>query len=121
MFTSKNKTLAHLKAASGKIKNETFDFNKIDRFFTLSDKKGFHQVISDRTFQDLDMHEVFMFLDRTASKVGQQFLYQVLRTIPGNKIRTDKFEKIIQILKKNPELRDEVLPEIASLNKKDGY
>ncbi|WP_159468036.1 MutS-related protein [Dyadobacter sp. 3J3] len=121
MFISKKKLLAHLKASSGKIKQENFDFNKIERFFLSSDKKDFHQIISDRTFQDLDMNEVFMFMDRTTSKVGQQFLYQVLRTIPRNKNRTDKFEKIIQILKENPDICDTVLLEISSLNNRNAY
>lgn len=121
MFISKNKLLAELKANAGKIKQETFNFDKIGRFFLLSDQDEFHQVISDRTFQDLDMNEVFMFIDRTTSKVGQQFLYHVLRTIPRNKSRTDKFEKIIKILGANPDLRDQVLLDISSLNKKDAY
>lgn len=58
MFISKKKLLARLKTYSGKIKDEAFDFNKIECFFLLSDKKEFHQIISDRTFQDLDMQEM---------------------------------------------------------------
>lgn len=53
------------KSKSGKLKKAPFDFNKIARFFSLSDKTSFYQVISDRTFQDLDMDEIFMFVDRT--------------------------------------------------------
>lgn len=121
MFSSKKKLLAQLKANSGKIKQETFDFNKIERFFLLSEKKDIYQIISDRTFNDLDMNEIFMFMDRTVSKVGQQFLYQTLRTIPGNKKRIDRFEKTIEILKEDPDIHDEVLLEISSLNKKDAY
>ncbi len=121
MFISKKELLVKLKINAGKIKGEPFDFNKIERFFLLRDKNHFYQVISDRTFQDLDMNEVFMFIDRTASKIGQQVLYQVLRTIPGNNSRTEKFEKIIDILKENPEVRDELLLEISSLNKRDAY
>ena len=121
MFTSKEKLFAQLKANFGKIKEGTFDFNKIGRFFQLSDKKEFHQVISDRTFQDLDMNEVFMFIDRTTSKVGQQVLYKILRTIPQNSKRVEKFEKIIQILKSDQEFQDKVLSEISSLNKNEAY
>ena len=121
MFISKKELLVKLKINAGKIKGEPFDFNKIERFFLLRDKNHFYQVISDRTFQDLDMNEVFMFIDRTASKIGQQVLYQVLRTIPGNNSRTEKFEKIIDILKENPEVRDELLLEISPLNKRDAY
>ncbi|MCF0057969.1 MutS-related protein [Dyadobacter sp. CY356] len=121
MFTSKKKLLVQLKATSGKIKQETFDFNRIERFFLSSDKKDCHQIISDRTFNDLDMSEVFMFLDRTVSKVGQQLLYHGLRTIPHNNKRVERFEKIIQNLKQNPEIHDDILLELSSLNKKDAY
>lgn len=117
----RKKLMAQLKVNAGKIKSGNFDFGKIERFFLLSDKKDFYQIIPDRTFQDLDLDEVFMFLDRTVSKVGQQFLYHVLRTIPGTTERVEKFEKIIQILKQNPEVRDQLMVEIASLNKKDAY
>jgi len=120
MFISKAKQLARLKANLNKIKKE-FDFYKIERFFLLNDKKDFHQVISDRTFMDLDMDEVFMFLDRTCSKVGQQFLYQVLRTIPGDNARKGRFEDIIQIIKQNPEVHDKILLEISSLNNREAY
>lgn len=121
MFISRKKLFTQLKATSGKIKRESFDFNKIERFFLLSNKEDFHQVIPDRTFQDLDMNEVFMFMDRTASKIGQQFLYQTIRTIPDNQSRAHRFEKIIEVLKDNPEIHDHVLLEISSLNKKEAY
>ncbi|MBE9463622.1 DNA mismatch repair protein MutS [Dyadobacter subterraneus] len=121
MFISKKKLLARLKNNSIKIKEESFDFDRIARFFTLSDTTNFRQVISDRTFQDLDMDEIFMFLDRTTSKVGQQLLYLIIRTIPENDIRTEKFEKIIQGLKENPEVREKILREISVLNQKNAY
>lgn len=121
MFKSRKNQLSQLKAGFHKIKEETFDFFNIAQFFHLSDKKGFHQVISDRTFQDLDMDEVFMFTDRTSSRVGQQFLYHTLRTIPGDRLRAERFEKIIQAFKENPGLRDEVLLELSSLKSNDAY
>lgn len=121
MFNFKKRRLAELKASWGKLKEESFDFKKIEKFFLLSDKKGFHQVISDRTFQDLDFDEVFMFLDRTTSKIGQQFLYQVIRTIPGTTRRSEKFEGIIQILKENPAIREKILLELSSLKNRDAY
>jgi DNA mismatch repair ATPase MutS len=36
--------------------------------------------IDDRTWIDLDLDEVFLKLDRTASQVGRQYLYHLLRT-----------------------------------------
>ena len=121
MFSSKKKLLAQLKANLGKIKDGSFNFNSIEQFFIFCDKKNFHQVISDRAYQDLDMNEVFRFLDRTISKIGQQFLYMVLRTVPSTKNRIEKFEKIIKILKENPEVYDKVVFELSALNSKESY
>lgn len=121
MFTSKEKLFAQLKANFGKIKQSAFDFDKIGRFFQLSGKDEFHQVVSDRTFRDLDMNEVFMFIDRTTSKVGQQYLYKVLRTIPRENSRVEKFEKIVDIFRNNSKIKDDLLVEISSLNKNEAY
>jgi hypothetical protein len=68
-------------AKAKKLKQEPFEWDKIKRFFQLSDKTSVYQVISDRTCQDLDLDELFMFIDRTSSKVGQQMLYATLRTL----------------------------------------
>jgi hypothetical protein len=60
-----------------------FSILKELRFFLLHSKHDeAHQVISDTTAQDMDFEELFMFLDRTNSKIGQQFFYETLRTIP---------------------------------------
>jgi len=62
--------------------NKYFDFELISQFFknhTLSN--NVYQSLSDNVWVDLDMDEVFKFLDRTTSKIGQQFLYYKLRTI----------------------------------------
>ncbi|MCE6991931.1 MutS-related protein [Dyadobacter sp. CY323] len=121
MPESKKKQLARLKEHAHKIKQETIDFFNVERFFHLTDKKRFHQVISDRTFQDLDMEEVFMFIDRTVSKVGQQFLYHTLRTIPDDTLRTERFEKKVKIFKDKPELKDAVLLELGTLQSTNAY
>ncbi|WP_373060335.1 hypothetical protein [Zunongwangia sp. H14] len=68
----------------GKPKNEQyFNFELIDQFFKnhKSSEKVFH-TISNHTWTDLDLNEVFSFLDRTTSKIGQH-LYYKLRTITG--------------------------------------
>ncbi|REA60910.1 DNA mismatch repair protein MutS [Dyadobacter luteus] len=121
MLKSKNKFLHQLRAQAGKLKKDYFDFRKIENFFLLNNNNGNHQIISDKTCQDLDLDEVFMFLDRTTSAVGQQVLYKTLRTIPKNKTRTDRFERIIRIFEQNPAIVDILLPELALLSKKEAY
>ncbi|TLV02830.1 MutS-related protein [Dyadobacter luticola] len=105
----------------GKIKKETFDFFRIEKFFKLSDKAGFHQIISDRTFSDLDMDEIFMFIDRTTSKIGQQLLYHTIRTIPRDGQHAQRFEKCIESLNKNPETKSSILLQLSRLQSDDAY
>jgi len=56
-------------------------------------------VITDRTCNDLDFEELFMFLDRTHSKPGQQYLYNQVRCIQSSH-HFEQDERIInQIIK----------------------
>jgi len=56
---------------------------------------GSFKVIFEKTCNDLDFEELFMFKDRTTSKVGQQYLYNILRNIPDNNQRTQVTQIII--------------------------
>ena len=103
------------------IKEDVFSFGKIERYFLLSKKDDVFQTISDRTYEDLDLEDVFKFIDRTASKVGQQYLYNLLRTIPLNDDRSERLEYLIKIFNEDPDLKKAVLHEISSLNDDNSY
>ncbi|MET2984147.1 MutS-related protein [Aureibaculum conchae] len=83
---NKKKRLASLRKRLlenwGKPKSEKFYFQSIGKYFyNNSHKKKAYHTISDRVKSDLDIDAVFQFIDRTSSKIGQQFLYYKLRTI----------------------------------------
>jgi len=103
------------------IKSTTFDFERIALFYLHSDKTDTHQVISNRTLQDLDFEELFMYMDRTCSKIGQQYLYLTLRTIPKDKNRFFHNEKIIKFFNENPEIKESSILEISRLNGSGAY
>ncbi|MFC5270508.1 MutS-related protein [Adhaeribacter terreus] len=119
MFGSKEK--ARFLENCHKPKTESFNFGKIERYFLKSDKKNASQVISDKTCHDLDLDEIFMLVDRTVSKVGQQYLYKTLRTIPANETRSNRFEALIKIFRENAALRKLVLNELYRLRKPEAY
>ncbi len=96
-----------------KLKQEPFEWDKIKRFFQLSDKTIVYQVISDRTCQDMDLDELFMFIDRTSSKVGPQMLYATLRTLHQTTNRTQRLEKIIHLIDEHANLRMTLLGSIS--------
>ena len=121
MFKSRKKKKEELLANYSKIKQGTFSFDSIRQYFLKSDKAAAFQVISDKTYQDLDLDEVFMFVDRTTSKVGQQFLYHAFRMIPKGRFRSERFENLIKDFKDNKALKESVLVQLSRLNNNDAY
>ena len=105
MFNRKKKIEERLLGSFGKVKDDYFNFELIEKYFRKKDKTDAFQVLSDRTCNDLDFHELFMFADRTTSKVGQQFFYNTLRTIPSNGDKFIEQEKLIDIIIKDSNLR----------------
>ncbi|WP_298517878.1 DNA mismatch repair protein MutS [uncultured Kordia sp.] len=120
-FRRKKGIEERLKASYGSIKDENFHFSKIEKYFLHKDHSKAHQVISDKTCNDLDFDELFMFLDRTHSKIGQQYLYNKLRTIHPNSAQMELDEAIISELSENEKLRIEVQKKLEKLNHKDAY
>jgi DNA mismatch repair ATPase MutS len=105
----------------GNVKDEFFGFQQIEKYFLKKDHSTAFQVLSDKTCNDLDFEELFMFLDRSNSKIGQQYLYDRLRTIPDNHDKTGRDEKIINQLTTNPGLRTELQIQLSKLNNQEAY
>ncbi len=103
------------------VKNTPFDFERIPLLFEKKEKTKYHQVIADRTLQDLDFEELFTHIDRTCSKVGQQYLYYVLRTIPEDSKRSLHFEKVINYFDSNLRVKEQVVLELDKLNGHGAY
>ena len=121
MFNRKKKIKDRLMASFGKVKDDTFNFELIEKYFRKKDKTNSFQVLSDRTCNDLDFQEFFMFVDRTISKVGQQFYYDTLRTIPANNEKFIVQERLVRELDKNPNLRVDLQFYLNKLIKDDTY
>ena len=102
-------------------KTDTFNFGKIERYFLKSNKGNSAQSISDQTYHDLDMDEVYMLLDRTVSKVGQQYLYNTFRTIPADENRSKRFDTLIEIFRKDAPLKQTALIELYRLRKPEAF
>ncbi|KIX19824.1 DNA mismatch repair protein MutS [Flavobacterium sp. 316] len=120
-FNRKRELNRKLKESFGKLKDDFFDFDSIEKYFRKKDNSKVYQVLSDKTCNDLDFDDLFMFLDRTHSKIGQQYLYNHLRTIGINEKKTRLNEEIITAFLKNYELRISVQKELEKLKHKDVY
>lgn len=67
---------------AGEIKSETFNLTDISAYFRYRKEVEGDNLLSDQTYSDLGVEELFTFADRTVSRVGQQYLYQTLRSVP---------------------------------------
>lgn len=105
MFETRKQIRERLSDSFGKLKNDYFNFESIEKYFRNKDNTGSFQILSDKTCNDLDFNELFMFVDRTTSKVGQQYLYNTLRTIPRNSDKLSEQERLIKQLSDDAILR----------------
>ena len=71
---SKKKKLEKLKNSWGQVKMEDRRFEFIELYNKLNKDYDFYQL-SEQTIGDIDFYELFSFVDRTTSKIGQQFLF----------------------------------------------
>ena len=60
--------------------------------------------IDDRTWADLDLDEVFLKLDRTASQIGRQYLYHLLRTPRHDRVVLEQRDAAVTLLRDDPAL-----------------
>lgn len=117
----KKKIIGKLRESFGLFKDDDFRFDLIEKYFVNKDNSDSFQVLSDKTCNDLDFEELFMFLDRTTSKVGQQCLYNNLRAIPNSIKDKDKKEKLIKKLKEDIDFRINTQLQLEKLNKADVF
>ncbi|MBK0382686.1 hypothetical protein I5M32_06895 [Pedobacter sp. SD-b] len=118
----KSKVRENLNNSFGKIKDDYFNFSQIEKYFRKKDQTGAYQVLSDKTCNDLDFQDLFITLDRTTSKVGQQYYYHLLRTIPqhpSEKIKTR--EEILYLLKERPSFRLDVQMQLSKLKNDNSF
>lgn len=98
-----------------------FNFFSIKQYFENNShkNKAFH-LITNSTVNDLDLEEVFKFIDRTSSKIGQQFLYYKLRTIP-KKEQLNSFSLLTELFKYDSKLRLKTQLQLSKLNTHSNY
>lgn len=122
MFLSRKKRIRkELEESFGNVKSQAFNFNLISRYFVNKSQVDKMQIVSDQVCDDLDFDLLFKFLDRTNSKVGQQYLYNRLRTIHFNQEQVVEQEDLINFLKQHPAIRNEIQYELTKLDHFQSY
>ncbi len=118
---NKNRTkrkIEEIRTAWGKPKKESFDFYSISNYANTVNENKFHQL-TEQTIEDIDFYGLFAFIDRTTSKVGQQFLYKKLLEPTTN--TSDLSERLVNIFSKDERLREEIQLELLKLNNTGAY
>lgn len=101
--------------------SEYYNFGAIASYFDNNKhKEGAFHIISDKTVQDLDINQLFKFIDRTTSKIGQQYLYFKLRTISSIK-KLSNFSELSECFIENETLRIESQLQLSKLNSRNAY
>ena len=102
-------------------KKEHYNFFVISKYFNNnSNKEKAYHILSEKNNIDLDIDAIFKFIDRTSSKIGQQYLYYKLRTI-GSKKDLLKFDKFTTFFQNDKELSISCQLELAKLNTNNSY
>jgi len=122
MFRNRKKRIKEkLLGEFGNLKEDLFDFEYIESYFRKKEHSTAFQTLSDKTCNDLDFQELFMFIDRTNSKVGQQYLYNKLRTIPLHHIENTTHEKLLEEFTHHPDFRVSIQCQLNKLKEKEVY
>jgi DNA mismatch repair ATPase MutS len=100
-----------------KSKTSSFNFVSIRKYADVV-KEKFHRL-TDQTIEDIDFHMLFKFIDRTTSKVGQQFLYK--KVIEPTSNAEDHSEIFIKLFTNDKALREGIQLELLKLSDSDAY
>lgn len=107
-----------------KAKNgQHFNFTLIEKYFKNKVRDGVNsfQVITEKVSQDLYLNEVFEFVDRTVSKVGQQFLYYKLRVVYNDIEKLQRFDRLVEFFQQNEAQRRQCQLVLRALEKGESY
>ncbi|AMP99341.1 hypothetical protein AY601_2451 [Pedobacter cryoconitis] len=113
-----------LKRDWGSAKNSRYiDIDLIENYFlnTITESSEKLQLISDKIADDLYINDVFKLIDRTISRVGQQFLYARLRTIDKEQTDLIFLDKFADVITADEKLRLDTQATLQILEKNDSY
>ncbi len=109
-----------IRASFGKPKTADFDFAAI-RYYADGNKKESFQVLTDKVCNDLNFNDLFSYVDRTSSAVGQQCLYDRMHRIPDDRKPLGILEKWITRFEKDELLQTDIRYHLQNLAGRDAY
>ncbi|NME68529.1 MutS-related protein [Flammeovirga aprica] len=97
------------------------NFDRTKQYFLKSRYSSIaFQAISANSIHDLDLHDVFRFINRTMSSIGEQFLYFKLLTLDTPQEK-NKLTPLVRYFKENKKERIEIQQLLSELKSPKGY
>lgn len=113
--------LRKLKLQWGKNRIEKRNFELIQSYNNVIKKDKYFQELDKQTCKDLNLNDVFSFLDRTTSKTGQQYLFHKLKSINKSIVELKNFDALVDFFQKNEDVRLNIQMILLSLKSKSAY
>jgi len=120
-FNRKRKIKQKISDSYGKLKEEDYVFGDIRRYFDRNSPNVSLQVLSEKTCDDLNFEDLFAFVDRTSSRVGQQCLYNRMRRIPQDRNQIELSEQWVSVFQNDAVFRKEVQYVLKELSDEEAY
>ena len=94
-------------------------FSDISLYHEYRSARETEHLVSQKTWDDLNLDDFFEWADRTSSCVGRQYLYDVLHYNRLSEISEQ--EEVIRKLSADKEVRAEIRSELRKLDTPDAY
>jgi DNA mismatch repair ATPase MutS len=114
------KLLQKIRKTWGNTNTGSKDFNLIETFSQLTTTSAFH-TLNTQTINDIDIQDLFTFIDKTNSKIGQQYLYNKLITPTNNIEALEKYNEQVNFFTHNEQAREEAQILLQKLNHHNVY
>ncbi|MBD0401023.1 DNA mismatch repair protein MutS [Flammeovirga sp. EKP202] len=97
------------------------NFDRVNRYFLKSKhSSNTYQTIAENTVADLDLHDIFRFINRTLSSIGEQFLYYKFLTIQSPH-QKNNFTNLVQFFQQKENERIQIQSILQQLASPRGY
>jgi hypothetical protein len=114
----KKKKLAEIREQWGKPKYTNRNFKLIPAYLNTGDEGS---DIADTTASDLNIDDVFSYIDRTNSRPGQQYLYKKLHSPQIDENYFKSLEQRVERINSDQTLRELTQLKLAELGGNDAY
>jgi MutS domain V len=97
------------------------NFQQIATYHSLQSKAALSDSLDDRTWEDMNMNEIFAEADRGMSPIGQQYLYSLLHAPQKSKTELLKFDRLTKLFSAEQSIREKFQQVFKNLDVSESY